>query len=122
MRLKLDENFGRLAYQVFVDAGHDVATVKEQDLTGADDADLISICGDEDRVLVTLDMDFANPLNYPPQEYAGIAVLRLPQQPTRESLVELARTFSKAAQNETIDGKLWIVEIGRIRFFQPYGE
>lgn len=30
MRLKLDENFGRAIAQIFLEAGHDVATVQEQ--------------------------------------------------------------------------------------------
>ena len=63
MRFKLDENLGRQTIYLFLEAGHDIATVAEQELQGATDNDLIDVCRDEARVLVTLDLDFSNP-NY----------------------------------------------------------
>lgn len=47
-------------------AGHDVATVVEQGLTSADDSVLIGVCHSEKRCLVTLDLDFSNPLQFNP--------------------------------------------------------
>ena len=38
---------------------------------------VIAACGSEARGLVTLDLDFANPLVFPPEDFAGIAVLRV---------------------------------------------
>jgi predicted nuclease of predicted toxin-antitoxin system len=76
LRFKLDENLGRRAIDLFLEAGHDISTVAEQELQGAADDQLINICRDEARVLVTLDLDFSNVLRYPPETYAGIAVLR----------------------------------------------
>ena len=75
-------------------------------------------CVNARRGLVTLDMDFANPLSFPPSKYPGIAVLRLPARPSHEHLLGLVRTLAGALQNETLTGKLWIVEIGRIRVYQ----
>ena len=62
MRLKLDENLGSRGAELFRKAGHAVATVSDQGLCGTIDRDLIKICRDEHRVLVTLDMDFGNPI------------------------------------------------------------
>ncbi|MFZ0427037.1 MAG: DUF5615 family PIN-like protein [Acidobacteriota bacterium] len=75
MRLKLDENLGRSAVELFREAGHDVATVWEEELGGASDQNIIKIARSEERCLVTLDLDFANPLLFPPTESAGVAVL-----------------------------------------------
>ena len=47
MRLKLDENLGKELTQILRAAGHDVATVHEQSLSGICDAHLIQICTDE---------------------------------------------------------------------------
>jgi len=80
MKFKLDENIGQRGKQLFIDAGFDVSTVVEQKLTGAPDSELIMVCQQEKRCLVTLDLDFSNPLNYQPSPYSGIAVLRLPKQ------------------------------------------
>lgn len=58
--------------------GHEVSTVDSQDLGGASDDELIEACRTEERALVTLDLDFSNVLRFPPERYAGIAVLRVP--------------------------------------------
>lgn len=64
MKLKLDENLGHRGQQILSAAGHDTATVAEQHLEGSLDRDLIEHCQREDRCLVTLDLDFANPFSF----------------------------------------------------------
>ncbi len=118
MRLKLDENLGLRGREILVLAGHDVATVVEQRMEGAVDSDLINVCREESRALVTLDLDFANPLRYRPSDYRGIAVLRLARKPSEGDLVHLVEVLAAGLKREELCGKLWIVEAGRIRIFQ----
>ena len=122
MRFKLDENLGRRGTELLHQAGHDVATVWEQRLCGATDAELIAACSAEKRGLVTLDLDFGNPLLFRPSHYAGIAVLRLPSQPTPDDLLDAIRTLITGLTQRQIEGKLWIVQRGRIREYQPEDE
>lgn len=68
MKLKLDENIGQRGVQLLHQAGHDVATVVEQGLKSAFDSDLIEVCRTEGRCLVTLDLDFSNPLRFNPTQ------------------------------------------------------
>jgi predicted nuclease of predicted toxin-antitoxin system len=74
MKLKLDENLGKRGAELFRAAGHEVATVSEQLLTSASDEKLINTCHAEQRCLITLDLDFSNPLRFAPWNYSGIAV------------------------------------------------
>jgi predicted nuclease of predicted toxin-antitoxin system len=113
--IKLDENLGERGRQLFVDAGHDVATVADQGLAGAVDPRVIEVCGTEQRCLVTLDLDFSNPFLFPPEQYAGIAVLRLPRRMTPNDLYATLGVLIAALAQRPIAGKLWIVERHRIR-------
>jgi len=87
-------------------------------MNGASDEVLIEQCRAEKRILVSLDLEFANPLVYKPSMYAGIAVLRLPRRVGPNSIANAIEIFARALDREQIAGKLWIVEARRIRVYQ----
>jgi predicted nuclease of predicted toxin-antitoxin system len=116
--IKLDENLGERGKQLFAEAGHDVAMVADQGLSGADDHRVIEVCAAERRCVVTLDLDFSNPFVFPPDQYAGIAVLR-PRRLTPNELYATVATLITALARSPIEGKLWTVERHRIREYLP---
>ncbi len=118
MKFKLDENFGTRALWVFEDAGHDAQTVRQESLQGASDRHLYEICCEEQRCLVTLDLDFANPMRFPPEEAGGIVVVRLRRNPSLALLERSVRQFLRALGHTPLQKSLWIVEVGRIRIHQ----
>jgi len=119
MKFKLDENLGRRGKELLNAAGHDVATVFDQDLNQAADTQIIEACRQESRCLVSLDLDFGNPLRFNPADYCGIAVLRLPAKFSYQDLMIAIQTLANAVETESIDKNLWIVERGRIRIYRP---
>ena len=118
MKLKLDENLGKKPAEVLREAGHEVSTVADQGLQASSDKRLIEACSKEDRCMVSLDLDFANPLVFKPSEHAGIAVLRLPKKATPQHLLETVRTLADGLARDDITGKLWVVQPNRIRLHQ----
>ncbi len=80
MKFKVDENLPVDVAELLREAGYDAATVLEQHLSGAVDSAVASVCRQEGRTLVTLDLDFADIRSYPPAQYPGLIVLRLKQQ------------------------------------------
>lgn len=66
MRVKLDENIPTSAARPLRGAGHDIDTVIDENLSGADDADVLRPATTADRLVVTLDRGFGDILSYPP--------------------------------------------------------
>ncbi|MGQ0653433.1 MAG: DUF5615 family PIN-like protein [Betaproteobacteria bacterium] len=118
--MKLDENLGHQARSILQAAGHDVESVVSQAVHEIDDVSLLDLCKKERRALVTLDLDFASPVRFLPSAFPGIVVLRLPHKPSQAILLHLVRTFALGLEREALDGKLWIVEPGRMRVFQEF--
>ena len=77
MKFKTDENLPVEAAATLRNAGFDVETVPEENLSGLDDETIVARVRGEGRVLLTLDLDFANIRAYPPDQHPGIIVLRL---------------------------------------------
>jgi len=117
MELKLDENIDPRAKKILVQAGHDVVSVQEEALVGTPDEVLVAKVRDEGRCLVTLDMDFANILAYPPEKYGGLVVLHHPR-PTVKGLLDLVRQLAISLRSYNPRGQLWIVEPGRLRIHE----
>jgi len=115
VRIKLDENFSPRIARLFHDAGHQADTVVDEGLGGAADAAIFEACIQESRCLVTLDLDFADVVRFPPHRSAGIAVVRLQTQASIELLDRLIGHLLVMLNVESIAGRLWIIELGRIR-------
>jgi len=117
MKLKLDENIDPRAKEILVQADHDVLTVQEEALGGVPDEAVAAAVSREGRCLLTLDLDFANVLAYPPERYAGLVVLHHPH-PTAIGLLNLAHQFVISLRSHNPRGQLWIVEPGRLRIHE----
>jgi predicted nuclease of predicted toxin-antitoxin system len=118
VRLKLDENIGRRWLQQLRDATRDVDNVWDEALSGASDVDVLAAAARERRAFVTLDLDVANPLRFPPSETSGIVVLRVREGPDRGALDAVIGRLTIALAAADVTGHLWIVERHRVRQYE----
>lgn len=118
MKFKLDENFGKRMQHIFQKAGHDAKTTLEEDKQGCADRHLYDVCCSEQRRLVTMDLDFSDVTRFPPERSQGIAVVRIPRNPTLALLEQSIRLFLKKLDEMPIENNLWIIETTRIRVHQ----
>ena len=114
VKLKLDENLAERHRIRLGSANHDVTTVVQQGFRGVSDVDLFDHCKNEQRAVVTLDMDFSNVLTFPPKGTAGVIVLR-----GRDGLLRtidrLIESLTRALETNDPTDTLWIVEPNRLR-------
>jgi len=115
LKFKVDENLPVECASCLRDAGYDAETADSEKLSGANDSKLFEMCQAESRILITLDLDFANVRAYPPGTSVGIVVLRPRVQDTRTILSLLKRVIVVMAA-KLPRRQLWIVEPGRIRY------
>lgn len=118
MRLKLDENIDVRLAESLRAHGHDAHTVLDEGLGGAEDPAVLAAAVAEGRTLVTLDLDFANTLRFPPDRATGIVLLR----PARATLPQVAALLDDALPElvrRELTGRLVVVEPGRLRIYPP---
>ena len=118
VKVKLDENLGVRSAAILQEAGCDASTVVGENLCSSSDEALLEVCRRAGRALVTLDKDFSGILRFPPEEYRGIVVLRLPEPLTPTVIEDALRRFVVAARGVDLGGRLWVIDVQRIREFE----
>lgn len=114
MRFKIDENLPAEIAEILRSAGYDALTVQDEALKGEADSRVMEVCRQENRILVTIDIDFADIRSYPPRLFPGIMVLRMSRQSKRQVIQVFQKTLPYL-QREPMEHRLWIVEESRIR-------
>jgi predicted nuclease of predicted toxin-antitoxin system len=76
MKLKLDENLSRHLKPALTALGHDILTAADENLLSRPDTEIARAANREQRMLLTLDVEFADLRKYPPGSHPGIILFR----------------------------------------------
>lgn len=117
LRLFIDQCVPRSISASLRDAGHAVDLLRQHLPINAKDPDVIAAAQSLDAVLITLNGDFANIINYPPARFGGIIALQVRNHP--ESIpaivMRLLTYLGEHPEREHYAGKLLLAEAHRIR-------
>ncbi|MCH8854577.1 MAG: DUF5615 family PIN-like protein [Planctomycetes bacterium] len=114
MRFKIDENLPVEIALRLRTAGHDATTVTEQNMVGDSDTTLSEACRREQMALVTLDLDFPDIRNYPPEQHSGFIVLRVAGRGKRH-IMEVFERVVPMLETEVLAKQLWVVDEQSVR-------
>lgn len=118
MKIKLDENLPGSAKAVLTGAGHDVDSVEDEGLAGADDPTVSAEATKVERLVITLDRGFGDTQRYPPGSHAGILVLRVDDQ----SAISVCATLGELIGSNEIEqlaGCVAVYRNGELRVRRP---
>jgi predicted nuclease of predicted toxin-antitoxin system len=114
MSLLLDHNVPRKYLRLLQEWGYESTVLDEHIAADADDADVIALAQELDAVLLTADLDFANILDYPPADHAGIVVMRYEATDETGITATLKQALTDLYRDD-LRGALVIVEPQRYR-------
>ena len=76
MRFLADENIPKSLIGAIRRKGHSIMDLKEENLLGISDDQLIKIAKNEERIIITFDKDFSDLNHFPLKKHKGIVLLR----------------------------------------------
>jgi predicted nuclease of predicted toxin-antitoxin system len=120
MRFLIDANLPRAVIAVVQSLGHQAEFARDIGLASATDEQIAQHALQYGAALLTRDLDFGDIRQYPPDQYSGIVVLRLPDTAVAEGIAAaLKRFLSEPGFIASLAGRLAVVEGDRVRFRPP---
>ena len=116
--LKLDENLSRHLKGELAAIGFDSLTAADEGLLSRPDGEVAAAAKQEGRILLSLDLDFANVMKYPPGSHPGIVLFR-PTTLGPGAVNRFVTAFLGAHDLAALFGCLDVVEPGRVRVRRP---
>ncbi|MHA1187248.1 MAG: DUF5615 family PIN-like protein [Candidatus Heimdallarchaeota archaeon] len=114
MKFKLDENTPFSLKKIIESLGnHQVDSVFHECKTGIDDHSLLTLCLAEERILITLDTDFNNPILHPQDSLFGVIILR-PVSQGKQAIVDLFTNFLASYELGKVVGKVLFIEFDNL--------
>lgn len=100
--------------------GHEIVRLRDQLPTHSPDILVILKAKEINAILISLNGDFADIINYPPKDYSGIISLQLKNQPglMAKLLPKLRNYFNQYPDMKYYKGKLFIFDVHRVRIWK----
>lgn len=116
----IDASLPRPTAALVASHGHTAMDVRDIGMASASDRAIAAHAQANRLILLTKDQDFGNILDYPADQYPGLAVIDPPAGSGRAAVLALVEQLLQ--QKDVVDnlpGRLAIVQAGRIRLRPP---
>jgi predicted nuclease of predicted toxin-antitoxin system len=110
----VDENTSRTLVSALRAAAYPAEHIYDVGLQGHQDSDVYAYAQAHQQTIITIDLDFANAIHYPPPHY-GIIVLGLPNSTSTSDLIQEVLNGLSALAEQSLANALIILEPGRLR-------
>ena len=109
LKFLTDENVSTSLVKALRSKGYNIKDIKEQNLFGIDDKEVLKLAFGENRAVITHDKDFANLLNYSSIKHKGVILLRFTNQ-SPENVIKLFIPILKQLKENKIKNSLVIIK------------
>lgn len=93
MRFLVDANLPRSTLPLLARFEHTAEHVRDIGLGDASDTEIAARARKSRVALITRDVDFADVRRYPPADYSGIVVMRLPEDAVAQTIMDVLERF-----------------------------
>ena len=114
----MDENLSRHLRLALGSLQHDVTTAAEEGLLSQPDTMIAAAANREGRILLTLDLEFADLRKYPPGRHPGIILFR-PRSFGPLAVNRFVAEFVRETNLELLANCVVVVDPGRVRVRRP---
>lgn len=114
MRLFADECVYSVTIKTLRAWGHDVETAQEAGLSGHNDNELLQYAISQNRILISIDMDFSNALRFVPSSHTGIIILKI-RPSTIDNVHQVLKQFLDQNTEDEVHHSLVIADQSKYR-------
>lgn len=118
MKFLIDADVPRSVAKILISLGYDVIDIRDIRPPATTDTVIYHLITEQNRILITRDLDFSNILLYPPPPNAGIIVLRVHLLSTNE-IIDIVKDILKHVPEEELIGSLVVARKGHYRLRRP---
>lgn len=114
MNFFIDANLPYSSKEVFKTIGR-TSHAKDEGLQNASDEKIFNFALKEKAILITRDLEFANPYLFPRDLYHGLIIIRVPFYFTAKQINKTLTEFISHTKIEELKNTICVVEPGKIR-------
>lgn len=115
MKIVIDEDLHRSLGETLKKLGHEVLDIRDYGLRGKTDEEVFAFAQQQNAVLCSADLGFANTLTFPLGSHYGIIILRFPNELQTKTINSIITALLPRIPEKEFGGHLLIISPAGVR-------